>query len=186
MPIIRSYQPKDRERVQAVCKATGPSATPQEVKHLLTTYCNYYIEQEPQNCFVAADEQDEAVGYILCAANYQQYYRTFRKQYMPLVKGLPFTSRMECWGSAFLPRFWAKRYPAHLHIDIFPDYQRMGLGTKLMDALTAHLRAQGVRGVMLVVGKNNVKGRNFYQKYGFREVVVQPFGVVMGLDLTNA
>jgi ribosomal protein S18 acetylase RimI-like enzyme len=60
----------------------------------------------------------------------------------------------------------------------------MGLGSRLMDALTNHLRAKGVPGVMLVVGLHNVKGRNFYEKYGFKRLRGIPYTVVMGLDLS--
>ena len=90
---------------------------------------------------------------------------------------------MECLGAAYLPRFFYKKYPAHLHIDILPEYQRMGLGSQLMDTLTAHLRQKGVCGVMLGVGSKNEKGKSFYKKYGFRQVFRIPFSIVMGLEL---
>lgn len=183
---IRAYQEKDKENVRLVCMHTGPGAARQEGPAqtlLLATYCDYYIEKEPQNCFVAADKNDEAVGYIFCAENYWRYRPRFLKEYIPKVKGQGLMRVVECRGSAFLPMWYSNKYPAHLHIDILNDYQRQGLGSRLMDTLTNHLRKKGIPGVMLVVGKENEKGRNFYKKYGFKEEWVMPFGVVMGLRL---
>ena len=183
MPTIRPYQPKDKENVRSVCIQTGPEVALQPGRArqmLLTTYCDYYIECEPHNCFVIADDSDEAVGYILCAEDYRGYRERFLREYAPRVKGL---RRVECQGAARLPKLFVKSHPAHLHIDILPDYQRMGLGSKLMDTLTAQLRAKGIPGVMLGVGASNTKGRNFYNKYGFRQLLRIPKCVVMGLDL---
>ena len=186
MPTIRPYQVKDKENVRQVCIATGPGDAAQPgpaLTALLATYCDYYIECEPSNCFVVANEADEAVGYIFCAENYARYKKRFRKEYLPRVKGCGFTKYVESWSSQFLPRFFQAKYPAHLHIDIHDAYQRQGLGTQLVDALAEHLRQKGLPGVMLVVGSGNQKGRNFYKKYGFKEEVVLPGGVVMGLSL---
>ena len=186
MASIRHYRETDKANVQNVCMQTGPGAAreigPAQTM-LLTTYCDYYIEQEPQNCFVVANDDDEAVGYILCAENYWRYRLRFRTQYIPRVKECGVMKQTECRGSYFLPLFYSKKYPAHLHIDILDDYQRQGLGSRLMDNLTSQLRKKGVAGVMLVVGAQNEKGRNFYKKYGFKEELVMPFGVVMGLSL---
>ena len=186
MPTIRPYQAKDKENVRNVCIQTGPEKAAQEGPvrtAILTTYCDYYVECEPKNCFVIADGNDEAVGYIFCAEDYGAYYARFKKDYLPKVKGLPIPQRFECWIAGWIPRWFVKRYPAHLHIDILKDYQRQGLGSQLMDNLTAHLRSKGVPGVMLGVGSGNVKGRNFYRKYGFKEVRKLPFSVIMGLEL---
>jgi len=187
MPTIRGYQPKDKENVRLVCMHTGPREALERAgparTTLLATYCDYYIECEPHNCFVIADENDEAVGYILCAENYSSYRKRFLSDYAPRTKGLPVRQRVECLGAAYLPWFFVKKYPAHLHIDILPAYQRMGLGSRLMDALTAQLRAKGIPGVMLGVGSKNEKGKNFYKKYGFKKLLHIPFSIVMALEL---
>jgi len=186
MPTIRPYQPKDKENVRTVCIRTGPGSALQPGparKTLLATYCDYYIECEPHNCFVVADDADKAVGYILCAEDYWRYRARFLREYVPRAQGL---RQLENWGAAWLPRLFAKRYPAHLHIDILPGYQRMGLGSQLMNTLTAQLREKGIPGVMLGVGAGNEKGRNFYRKYGFKKLLRIPGCVVLGLELTEA
>jgi len=188
MPTIRPYQPKDAECVHIVSMRTGPKEaleTEGPARTLLfATYVDYYIEHEPHNCFVIADEEDNAVGYIFCARDYRPYREIFLREYAPRTKGFSLPMRIECLGSVYLPGFFYKKYPAHLHIDILPEVQRMGLGTRLMDALTAHLREQGVRGVMLGVGSKNEKGKNFYKKYGFQQIGRVPFSIAMGLELS--
>jgi len=187
MPTIRPYRPTDAECVYEVSLGTGskqarekagPARTMQ-----FTSYVDYYLEHEPQNCFVAADEDDNAVGFILAARDYLPYREIFLRGYAPRTKGYSLPLRIECLGTVYMPQFFYKKYPAHLHIDILPAYQRMGFGTALMDALTAHLRAQGVPGVMLGVGSKNEKGKRFYRKYGFKKIGRVPFSIAMGLEL---
>ena len=186
MPTIRPYQAKDADAVHIVSMCTGPQAALQEGPAqtlLFATYVDYYLEHEPRNCFVIADDGDRAVGYILCAEDYLPYREIFLRDYAPRTKGFRLPMRIECFGAVYLPQFFYKKYPAHLHIDILPAYQRMGLGSALMDALTAHLRERGVPGVMLGVGSKNEKGKNFYKKYGFERIGRVPFSIAMGLRL---
>ena len=186
MPTIRPYQLKDADAVRYVCMHTGPKEALREGPAqtlLFAAYVDYYIEHEPENCFVIADDGDNAVGYIFCAQEYWAYREIFLRDYAPRTKGFSPHMRVECLGTVYLPRFFCKKYPAHLHIDILPEYQRMGLGSQLMDALTAQLREKGVRGVMLGVGSGNEKGKNFYRKYGFQQICRVPFSIVMGLEL---
>jgi len=186
MPSIRPYQPKDRENVRRVCCHLKPEEAFEESPYrtaMLATFCDYYTECEPQNCFVAVDGNDDAIGCIWCAENYRGYRRRFPRDYAEKLKALPRAKRASCYGAAYMPAPYARKFPAHLHIDVLDAYQRMGLGSQLVDALAAHLRAKGVPGVMLVVGRHNVKGRNFYEKYGFKRLRGIPYTVVMGLEL---
>jgi len=187
MPTIRKYQEKDREDVRYVLVQTGsPKAREKDGPARAmqqATYCDYYLDYEPHNCFVIANDEDRAVGFILCTEDYRVYIKRFMRDYAPRTKGMPLPLRVECIGAARMPRLFVKKYPAHLHIDILQDYQRMGLGHKLMDALIAHLREKGVPGLMLGVGAGNVKGRNFYHKYGYKKLLRIPSSVVMGIEL---
>ena len=184
MPTIRPYQPKDKENVRHVCIMTGPAADKPKGPAWeleLACYCDYYVECEPQNCFVAADDDDEAVGYILGSEDYTRYRERFLRDYAPRVSG--FVHWVKCQGSARVPRMFAKDYPAHMHINILEPYQRMGLGSQLVDALATNFHAKGIKGMMLGVGAGNVKGRSFYTKYGFKKLLRLPGGIFMGLDL---
>lgn len=59
-------------------------------------------------------------------------------------------------------------WPAQLHINIHPDWQGRGLGSRLMDSYLAALRERGVPGVFLETSSRNAKALPFYEKLGFR------------------
>ena len=94
---------------------------------------------------------------------------------MPRVRKL---SRIEAFTHFFAFRqslyMDAKKYPAHLHIDILPEAQHQGYGAKLMDVLMDYLAEKGVKGVHLGVGGDNAGGIRFYEKYGF--TMIHDFG----------
>lgn len=57
-----------------------------------------------------------------------------------------------------------------LSIAVDPDYQRRGIGKRLMMAGLDLLRKSGVEKVMLEVRAGNAPAQHIYQKMGFREV----------------
>ena len=180
---IRPYLEKDKENVRFVClNSEGPCDMDEAGRHyILTTYCDYYIEREPQNCFVAVDETDRAVGYIICTESFELFYPVFIRDYVSR-----FSQAMFCYGAAHSADLQAKyraEYPAHLHIDVLPEFQRMGVGHRLVDTLAAHLRAKNVPGVMLTVGASNFVGQSFYKKYGFTLLEATEGDIAFGLKL---
>ena len=147
-------------------------------------YCDYYLEQEPDACFVAVDETDTPIGYILCAKEYHAYRRRFLERYLPRIRALSVWRAVAARAEVGLTGRYAERYPAHMHIDILDAYQRMGIGHRLVDTLAACLAGQNVKGLMLSVGSTNQKGVNFYQKYGFQKIGTVAGALVMGLRLS--
>lgn len=183
--IIREYNEKDKKAVQEVCLyCDGYEELSEDSKNfILSTYCDYFIEQEPHNCFVAADEEDRAIGYILCAQNFDEFIGCFRSEYITRIPEEDRQHRRFAVLSVTLQEKYNKEYPAHLHIDILGDYQRMGIGHKLMDALLEHLRNKGIKGVMLTLSTENTKGMAFYKKYGFELLEELPDTAAFGIKL---
>lgn len=184
--VIRPYQEKDRQAVREICIATSglPTARERQRKLLLLQYCDYYLEQEPDACFVAADEADRPVGYILCAKDYPSYRKRFLAGYLPHIRALSVWRAIAARLDVALNGRYAERYPAHMHIDILDAYQRQGVGHRLVDALTSFLEERQTQGLMLSVGANNQKGVRFYEKYGFQRLgTVTGVIVIMGLWL---
>ena len=67
------------------------------------------------------------------------------------------------------------RYPAHLHIDILPEFQGKGFGGRLMEIFLRGVRARGgggggggACGVHLGMRRDNVAAGRFYERCGFR------------------
>lgn len=183
--IIRPYKETDREAVHDACLyCDGPDNYSESTKNFLfATYCDYYIEKEPHNCFVAADENDKAVGYIICAEDYDSFIRIFREEYFVRIPEENTSGRYYASTSTLAQEKYKCDYPAHLHIDILYNYHRMGLGRQLMDTLIDHLKKKGIRGVVLEVNAKNEKGVAFYKKYGFRLIEESPDSMVFGMKL---
>lgn len=166
---IRKYNEKDYDDVRYVClNCDGEALTGTGAKFLLLTYCDYYIENEPDNCFVL-DDDGRTVGYILCAENFDNFYEKFRAHYLPALIPLGESRHQWAKNSVVLHEKYKDEFPAHLHVDLLPDYQRQGWGTRLMNVLFEQLREKGVTGVMLTAGISNEAGKNFYRKHGFTE-----------------
>lgn len=184
MPSVRPYKEKDKERVQQIClvNAGCENASEDTKKYILIMYCNYYIEQEPGNCFVAVDEKDEAVGYIICSENYDKYEQVFTEQYLPQAAAVSARRYVEAKLDMLTHSMFKKNYTAHFHIDIKEEYQRAGVGSLLISTLKAHLRKKHLSGMMLVCGEDNQQAINFYTKNGFKSLLTTKFGKAMALD----
>lgn len=180
---IRPYRNSDRSRVEQICISTADERLKGNrmlEKALLKVFCEYYVDREPESCFVAANEQDEAVGYILCASSYERWQKEFsailKKSWNPAARIM---------GKATLKDLepFSKEYPAHLHIDLMESCQRQGAGSRLLLQLSEFLSAQGTGGLCLSVARTNEKGLNFYRKHGFCPLAESKDDILMGLKL---
>ena len=186
---IRPYKHTDKRRVQEICLRTAdddyPFTTVEErpcSDYLLSTYCDYYIEREPESCFVLTDDNDEAVGYVLCAKEQKKYRRIFLKEYQPRVH-CSRENKIVSRGEAWVHEVCARKYPAHLHIDILKGYRGDGNGTRMIATLLDHLKGQNVKGVHLVVNENNTNAIRFYTRCGFKTLLKFGRGRIMGMLL---
>lgn len=170
---IRKYEPKDKQNLIKVLYETSslPLETQKQRKFLELMFNDYYTETEPENCFVAVNEEDEAVGYILCAKDYDTYEKNFMNFYMPEIKELGFNFYAMAMGELFVHKLLKNKYPAHLHIDILDVCQGQGVGTRLVNTLGEHLSENGVHGLMLSCGMGNTGAIKFYQKNNFKKIV---------------
>ncbi len=180
---IRKYEDKDFDGVRFACLNSEGGGGPEDLqKFVLCTFCDYYIENEPENCFVL-DDDGKAVGYVICAENYDRYKKIFDEKYLP--KTEKFGEEKYNWAlrSTDLQQKHKERYPAHLHIDLLPEYQRKGFGGKLINALFEHLKSKNICGVMLTTGKTNETACNFYKKYGFELIEISGDDAAFGMKL---
>ena len=180
---IRKYQQKDTEYLKQICIKTASHIFQRKKlaeTALTEVYCRYYIEQEPESCFVVVDQNDIAKGYILCAKNYDTYKKVFKERYL------------KTWNIATLImgnfamnsiQSYVKQYPAHLHIDLLPECQGQGYGRKLIETLINHLREKKVEGLMLHVSMENERARAFYARCGFRVLYSDKNDVLMGIKI---
>lgn len=184
---VRPYQKKDFRFVQDICLATswlGEEPTAQNRTVVCSMYCDYYLDNEPEFCFVAVDESDVPVGYILCAVKLDEYHEQMTGNYLPLVRKISGTDYYRFSAEVKLEQRYIKQgYTAHLHVDILPEYQRQGIGTQLLNALLSKLEQSFVEGVYLVCGIKNEGARAFYEKFGFEDIDYLTGCVVYGKKL---
>ncbi|MCG3252416.1 MAG: GNAT family N-acetyltransferase [Candidatus Heimdallarchaeota archaeon] len=179
---IRKLEKKDEEALIDICFVTGD---PFLKKNFPNSYlfalfwCLYYVWYEESNCFVAFDvKTKKVVGYILSTLNTEKQEGDFKQKMTPLIKQKMKDLKMRSIRARLVTYFivnrpqskrrkrFLKEYPAHLHIDILPAFQRQGIGHRLMNALEKNLKEKGVRGFHLEVGTKNELGISFYEKYG--------------------
>ena len=182
---IRKYQPKDKPAVRHILVETSrlPVETESDIKLLELLYNDYYTEVEPENCFVAVNEEDEAVGYIICASDYKRFRRNFMKFYLPEIKELGMKYYIQAVMDIMGHALYAAKYPAHLHINVLNVCQGKGTGTELMNALKNELKNNGVKGLMLSCAADNDGAIRFYKRNSFKVLSVLAGGCVMAVEL---
>lgn len=180
MKIIK-YEPKYEADVEQVFLWAGSKRTRttdglRELMH--AAFCDYYIKKETESCFITINEDDKAIGYVLCAKTYDQQ----RIDEYVLEKNMEGLDELMHMSMSMYPKF-QQDYPSHLHINILPDYQRDGIGTMLMKTLFDYLKEEKVNGVMLGVAAHNEKGISFYKKCGFNNLEGNEQVNIMGIKI---
>ena len=172
---IRNYIASDRPYLEHICSVTDRYHL--ETELLYTLYLHNYTDSDPSHVFVAVSD-GKPVGYILCAADHALWARAMRERFLR-GKREEIVRTGEESIEGYVP--YLADYPAHMHIDIDPEYQRMGIGRSLMNALVDKLRAEGVKGLMLTVSPENTRAVAFYTKCGFRRIGedVEALGLIL-------
>ena len=65
----------------------------------------------------------------------------------------------------------------HAHLNLLavrPEFQRRGIGTRMIQWLEESARVAGIRGVHLEVRARNQQARRFYRRSGFLEMALLP------------
>jgi len=183
---IRKYIPSDKPKLRYICKQTAEGFFKHSEKTLEAAaiiYNDYFTENESDNIFVLADDNDTAVGYIICSFDYNKFMKLNSSVYLKRVlKTSPVLS--SALIGYMLSLKCIKNKSVHLHMDILPDYQRNGWGTKLIDELCAHLKSKGIDTLSVCCVSRNSAGYKMYARYGFKEIFSYGFNTV-SLSLTE-
>ena len=179
MVTIRKYYPKDLETVRRISlkASTHPDKTGDDLTYHYCLYTDYYITMQTDTSFVAVDDKDNVIGYLLCAKNCHEYVKTMKEVMIVQLHNEALEKRALQEMSVY-EKF--PGYDAHLHINIDPDYQHAGIGSMLMDELKKDLKSKGINGIMLGVASKNVNAIKFYEKNGFETIFSHPYAHVMG------
>lgn len=194
LPGPRAYHSDDRDALADICVRTADNGGDSrqlypDLELMPAIFAAPYAYLEPDLAFVIDDGTGRAVGYILGTADTPAFVTEFRKRWLPLVEdryprpeGPPQSPSDEMIGLLHNPERMVlpelARHPAHLHIDLLPDWQRKGYGRELMRTFLAALKAKGVEGVHLSMLTANTPARAFYDRLGFTEIAVPDPGPV--------
>jgi ribosomal protein S18 acetylase RimI-like enzyme len=186
---IRIYRQEDREDLYQICLLTADSGNdatslfsdPRLPGHV---WLGPYLAFEPTLAFVAEDSKG-AAGYVVAALDTPSFEDRLERDWWPQLRArypepaqnpAEVVSPIEQAALNDMHRPWdvvgdlAWRFPSHLHIDLLPRIQGRGIGRKLMAAALSSLRAQGSRGLHLLVARGNERAAGFYRHIGFSEI----------------
>ncbi len=188
--VIRPCKPDDIAGVSEVCcrcgfggEEIGRSWRFRDRRLFAMLFSRYYVHYEPETCFVAVPSQkpERVVGYVLGCPDTERYEKTFARAMVPRIAArvlfvtwwrYPATLRELLRWQTGNP--WkeanpaGEAYPAHLHIDLLPEYQRQGIGGRLLETLEARFLELGLPGIHLVTSNHHTKSLPFYEKHGYR------------------
>ena len=182
--MIRSYRETNWEVIRDICVETalyGQSIEPlcNDREFVAEAVLGYYTRFERGSLFVA-EADGRVVGYLTGCADTKRFERIFARAIVPRLL-FRFVRhghwhRIGVWRIIVavtvlgLRRYLVVRrimaeHPAHCHIDIAPDAQRTGLGSKLLEAFFDRLNSDGVKGIH--VSTPTGPGKRFFTKMGF-------------------
>ncbi|HLW57840.1 MAG TPA: GNAT family N-acetyltransferase [Bacteriovoracaceae bacterium] len=116
-------------------------------------YLGFYLEKYPELVLVARD-QEKILGYCLGSPETNESF-------------YPWQPHLEIFADLF------SSYPAHLHINLHPASQGLGIGQKLIGHWENLVR-EGAKGmhIMTAPGARNV---SFYRRLGLETEIVRKF-----------
>ena len=193
-PTIRAYRPTDLDSVYDICVRTadaGGDARGQYSSDRLVgdIFAAPYVVLEPERAHLLDDGHGNAVGYIVGTADTPTFVRRYRAEWLPRTAGRytgddprdrDFLALHHDPERMLVPEL--ADHPAHLHIDLLPEWQGRGFGRGLMSAFLAGLREAGVARVHLGMNPANKAARAFYDRLGFTDIAVpsQPGAMYLG------
>lgn len=117
-----------------------------------------YLQHDPQFAYVAFSAANDVVGYLIGS-----------------ISDPAITPRFSDLNYRAVFGTLSKNYPAHLHVNLAPDYRGRELGRKLVEQFVADIRTFGVPGVH-VVTSSNARNVGFYNRNGFNKVAASGVG----------
>lgn len=180
---LRKSKTVDEQDIGKIIMACHWKTPVADHEMLALRWIRQYLITEEQNCYVLEQpDTHRVVGYILCSSDTIGYENEFEKRYLPKIKDRFVNLKKQCFEYLEENRklLFFRRildlglditdYPAHLHINILPEFQRSGYGGMLLSAYEANLRSRGIHGYHLCTGANNIKGISFYKKHSLELV----------------
>lgn len=196
--MIRTATADDLDALYEVCLRTGAAGSDasdrfEHPRILGQVYVGPYVVLSGCVPLTYVDELGPA-GYALAAIDTDTFSSECERSWWPSLRAAypdpgpaPATVDQEVMRHIHHPprppREVVAAYPAHLHIDLLPRIQGIGLGRKMITRLLEELKARGASGVHLEVDINNRRAIGFYRHLGFETLMIQGDVRYMGRPL---
>jgi len=154
-----------------------------------------YAQRHPEFAFVVAGDDEQPHGYVVATPDTDDFEAWFRDVWWPrFADRWPEPAADDTSRRAGILRYafgrrpgaepHARRYPAHLHIDLLPSGQGQGWGRRLIEREFDELRAAGVSGLHLGTSAQNTGALAFYDRLGFERLPSGPGSQDFGIEFT--
>ena len=197
--VIRPYQPADREALHQIGADTAFFGDPVEAylddRHVfIDGFYAYYTDFEPEHAWVACGD-GRVVGFLTGCADTARRQRILRNKIAPrLLMGWlqgKYHTGPKTWHYLLsglravllgeVPHPNLSGYPAHLHINLLPDWRGRGLGQQLISACLDQMTSLGLPGIHLETTSMNIAAVHLYEKMGFRILEAKSTHLYQGL-----
>ncbi len=184
-PLIRNYEPRDRETVRNLCCDTGYLGKPIdpvfEDRELFADYLtSYYTDKEPEATFVV-EHQGVVKGYLMGSRRpleqqRHNFFLNLKLCWRVLCRYWTYNRASRDFIGWILRNSWREvpatpRLNAHLHFNMLPEVQNLGRTRALMNAYFDFLLSKGERAVYgQVVTFDTKRGARVFERYGFQVV----------------
>nr|WP_218844841.1 GNAT family N-acetyltransferase [Microbacterium pseudoresistens] len=196
--MIRPYRAEDAPALAEICTRTalsGKDATGVLDDDALwgDLFALPYAERDPALCWVVESDDGRTIGYIVATDDTDAFETWFRDVWWPSrsrryarlgraekTRQDELLAYADARGPAREPN--AATHPAHLHIDLLPETQGMGLGRRLVETLLGELARRGVPALHLGMNPENTPAAAFYARLGFEPLPSAEGTTVLGLS----
>ena len=187
----------DLDAIYAVCTATGAdgldaSAAYGDPRLLGHIWAAPHLVADASLCTVVVDDAGVA-GYLVATDDTTRFEQWCERSWWPALREqYPMDAALDPRDADLVRLLHApevsaastvRDFPAHLHINLLPRLQGLGLGRSLIERLLEQLRSRTVPGVHLGVSATNSRAIAFYEHLGFRQIDSEPDGLIMGMRL---
>ena len=194
---IRNYHITDLSSLYKICLLTANNGG--DASSLLDDadlaghlFAAPYAFFEPNLCFILLKNATPC-GYVLGTQDSMNFQEKCEKKWFPeLRKRYMFPDEKDGSLQANFIRYLHQGqdliddlndYPAHLHIDILPSAQGKGNGRQLIQKFLNQLKVSNVKGVHLIVRKQNTSAVGFYKHIGFQKLRKLGESIIFGKGL---
>ena len=163
--MVRRYTTADAKAVRYLAHSDMPDDA---MSAVCAVRCDYYIDLEPENGFVVADEFDKPVGYILCSVNRERFNNVF-PSYITQLRRSNYKMYAEQKKVFKQSENIPHGYSARFTINVLPSFRGKGRGKALVERLTEHLYAMGIDGMYTISESDSVSA--FCERLGFEKIL---------------